>query len=137
MIVIDDLMTELRNDKNQANLFTKGSHHLNISVVFISQNIFHQGTQMRTISLNCHYMLLLKNPRDKAQIKSLAAQIYPEKTKFLIEVYDYATKDQFGYLRIDLKQDSPEKYRIQSRILPEELPKNNKYSISPIAYSPK
>jgi hypothetical protein len=57
VIIIDDLMTELGNDKKLTNIFTKGSHHNDISVIFISQNIFHQGSQMRTISLNCHYIV--------------------------------------------------------------------------------
>ncbi len=51
---------------------------------------------MRIISLNCHFMLLMKNPRDKAQIISLASQIYPNKSKFLIEAFNDATKNQFG-----------------------------------------
>jgi hypothetical protein len=56
LVVIDDLMTELGNNKELANLFTKGSHHLGISVIFIVQNVFHQASQMRTISLNSHYI---------------------------------------------------------------------------------
>ena len=62
LIVIDDLMTELGDHKGLANLFTKGSHHLNISIIFISQNLFHQGKQMRSIGLNCHYYIIMKNP---------------------------------------------------------------------------
>ncbi len=66
IIVIDDLMNELGNNKKLADLFTKGSHHMNLSIIFIAQNLFHQGKQMRNINLNCHYYLLTKNPRDKA-----------------------------------------------------------------------
>jgi hypothetical protein len=54
-------MTELCSDKKLTNLFTKGSHHNDKSVMFISQNIFHQGPQMLKISLNCHNMHLMKN----------------------------------------------------------------------------
>jgi hypothetical protein len=137
IVIIDDLITELGNDKKLTNLFTKGNHDNDISVIFISQNIFHQGSQMRTISLNCHHMLLMKNPRDKAQIMSLASQIYPNKTKFLIEASNDATKDQFGYIKVDMKQDTPDNLRIQTRIVAEELPSDCKYSMSPIAYTPK
>ena len=49
IVIIDDLMSELGSDKNLTNLFTKGSHHNDISIIFISQNIFHQRSQMRTI----------------------------------------------------------------------------------------
>ena len=132
IIVIDDLMTELANDKKLANLFTKGSHHKNISVIFISQNIFQQGTQMRTVSLNCHYIILMKNPRDRAQILRLASQIYPNRTKFFLEAYNDATKSEFGYIRIDLTQQTPEKLRLQTNIVPDA---NGKFS--PIAYIAK
>jgi hypothetical protein len=42
IVIIDDLMTELGSDKKLTNLFTKGSHHNDISVIFMSQNIFYQ-----------------------------------------------------------------------------------------------
>lgn len=132
LVVIDDLMSELANDKKLTNLFTKGSHHKNISVIFISQNIFMQGSQMRTVSLNCHNIILLKNPRDRAQVMRLAYQIYPNKSKFLIEAYDDATKAEFGYIRIDLTQNTPDKYRVQTRLTPH---KDNKFII--IIYMPK
>jgi len=43
LVVIDDLMQELGNDQRITNLFTKGSHHRNLSVIFLLQNIFHRG----------------------------------------------------------------------------------------------
>ena len=131
LIIIDDLMTELADNKNLTKIFTKGSHHKNISIIFITQNIFHQGSQMRTISLNCHYFLLMKNPRDQGQITSLASQVYSKNKKFLVEAYYDATKAQYGYIRIDMKQSTPEKYRFQTRIVPE----NNLFR--PIAYIPR
>ena len=41
LVVIDDLMHELSNDQRITNLFTKGCHHRNLSVIFILQNMFH------------------------------------------------------------------------------------------------
>ena len=43
----------------------KGSHHRNISVILITQNLFHQANYCRTISLNAKYIVLLKNARNK------------------------------------------------------------------------
>ena len=37
-LVFDDLMTNARFDQRIADLFTKGSHHRNISVVYLNQN---------------------------------------------------------------------------------------------------
>ena len=52
MMIIDDQMTETSNDKRIMNLFTKGSHHRNLSVIFLTQNRYFQGKIMRTLSLN-------------------------------------------------------------------------------------
>ncbi|KAJ8024649.1 hypothetical protein HOLleu_34609 [Holothuria leucospilota] len=52
LIILDDLMSETANDKTISNLFTKGSHHKNVSVILVSQNLFHRGRENRTISLN-------------------------------------------------------------------------------------
>ena len=50
LLVLDDLMNEA--DQTVANLFTKGSHHRNVSVVFLAQNLFSKNKFARTISLN-------------------------------------------------------------------------------------
>ena len=42
LIVLDDMMIETYN-KQVCELFTKGSHHRNLSVILLIQNIFHQG----------------------------------------------------------------------------------------------
>ena len=46
LIVIDDQMIEAGKDNRIVNLFTKGSHHRNLSVIYIVQNLFqHQLKQ--------------------------------------------------------------------------------------------
>ena len=63
LIVLDDLMDSAYSTK-VSQLFTKGSHHRNISLVLITQNLFHQGPSSRDISLNSKYIVVFKNPRD-------------------------------------------------------------------------
>ena len=116
LVIIDDLMREA--DGRVVDLFTRGCHHRNLSVFFITQNIFHQGKGQRDISLNAHYVVLFKNPRDKAQIRHLAQQVYPENTKFLQDAYKDSTSQAHGYLLLDLKQGTPEEYRVRTNILP-------------------
>ena len=64
LIVLDDLICESSSDI-VLDLFTKGSHHKNISVIFITQNIYYKGKAQRDISLNTKYLILFKNPRDR------------------------------------------------------------------------
>ena len=69
LLIIDDLMSE--TDSRVTNLLTKGSHYKNANVIYVSQNLFHEGKENRNISLNSHYLILFKNPRDAAQIVHL------------------------------------------------------------------
>ena len=116
MIVIDDLMTELGDDKRVTHLFSKGSHHRNCSVLFLTQNLFHKGKENRNFSLNAHYIVLFKSPRDSSAVRNLAQQMYPGKHKFVLEAYADATAKPFGYLLIDLKQTTPDQLRLRANI---------------------
>ena len=40
LIIFDDLMAEAKCDQRIADFFTKGSHHRNISIVYLTQNVF-------------------------------------------------------------------------------------------------
>ena len=87
LIIIDDLMAELANDLRLSNLFTKCSHHQNLSVIFVTQNIFIQGKEMRNVNLNSQYIFLFKNPRDKTQAIHLGRQMFPGKVKAFQEIF--------------------------------------------------
>jgi hypothetical protein len=116
LIIIDDLMHEA--DDSVSKIFTKYSHHRDVSVIFLTQNIFYKGG--RTIGLNAHYLVLFKNPRDATQITYLARQMYPSKSKFMIEAFKDATTAPFSYLTVDLKANTDEKLRLRSGIFPGE-----------------
>ena len=118
LVVIDDQMHGV--DRRITSLFTKGSHHRNLSIVYIVQNLFDQHKEHRTISLNSHYLVIFKNPRDGSQIVHLAKQMYPGKTHYLRQAFALATGQPHGYLLIDLKQATPEGMRLRSHIFPGE-----------------
>ena len=97
-MIIDDLLNDVYS-KQVCDLFTKGSHHRNISVILNTQNFFHQGRYCRDISLNAKYLVLLKNVRDKNQFMYLARQVYAENSASLYKAYLDATKRPVtGYL---------------------------------------
>ena len=75
-IVLDDLMTQMILWQS-ADIFIKGSRHRNLSVIYIVQNIFHQGRETRKISLNPDCIVLFKFPRDKQQVPILARKVNP------------------------------------------------------------
>jgi hypothetical protein len=120
LLIIDDLMQEIGGSSEISELFTKGSHHRNLSVILIVQNLFHQSKIMRTVSLNSHYLVIFKNPRDAGQIRHLSQQLFPGKVKFLVDAYKQATNEPHGYLVIDCKQNTPENQRVLSGVLDQE-----------------
>ena len=86
-------MIEAGKDNRIVNLFTKGSHHRNLSVIYLVQNLFHQGKGNRSIRLNSYYLVLFKNPRDKLQVLTLAKQMYPGRTDFFLKQYEEAVTE--------------------------------------------
>ena len=118
LIIFDDLMQDIKSDQHLVKLFTRGSHHWNLSVVHIVQNIFYKG--LRTSRVNVQYLVLMKNPADQLQASTLAKQLYPGKTKYFMESYNDAVSKSFGYLFIDLSQNTPENMRLRTNIFPSE-----------------
>ena len=59
------MMSEESNDKRICDLFTKGSHHHNLSAIYLMQNLYYQGKECRTMSFNRQYLVLFNNPRDQ------------------------------------------------------------------------
>ena len=118
LVVIDDLMHETSDVITK--LFTRGSHHTNTSVIFITQNMFSAGKETRTITLNAQYLVLFKNVRDKSQIAHLSRQMYPGKSKHIIESYIDATSEPYSYLFVDLKPNTDDKHRLKACIFPDD-----------------
>ena len=116
LLVLDDLMTS--RDDRVVDLFTKISHHRNLSVVYLTQNIFYKNKQSRTLSLNSHYLVLFKNARDASQVANLARQMYPGKSAFMIEAFKNATSAPYGFLLIDLKQETEDQLRLRTGLFP-------------------
>ena len=115
-LIVDDLMHEA--DKRIDKIFTKHCHHNGVSIIFLTQNLFHKDA--RTMTLNAQYLILFKNPRDKTQITYLARQMYPGRSKFVTEAFEDATAKPYTYLVVDLRADTDDKQRLRSGIFPDE-----------------
>lgn len=116
LIILDDFMGSKESASKVCELFIRGSHHRNMSVLYLTQNLFHQGTHCRDISLNAKYLVIFKNVRDKSQFQYLARQLYPENSKELLRVYKEVTQQAYSYLLIDLSQTVNEALRFRTDI---------------------
>jgi hypothetical protein len=123
VVVLDDQMENENMHKNGgsklAKFFTQGSHHRNLTIIYIVQNVFHRSPAMRTVSLNSHYLVLFANPRDKTQIRTLATQMYPDSPHFLMDAFKDATSSPYGYLVVDLRPNTPNILRARTNIFDE------------------
>jgi hypothetical protein len=112
LAVLEDQM-ENRNAHKRGTIsvvkyFTQGSYHRNTTVVYTVQNLFNQDKSMRTVSLNAHYIVMFKNPRDGTQIHTLAYQMLPGYPTLLLDalkdattVTSYDSGTVRGYLLLD------------------------------------
>lgn len=72
------------------------------------------------MNLNTLHVVLFKNFRDAGLVATLAQQMYPGKSKFVLEASTNATKRPHGYLLIDLKPETDGSYRIRTNISPDD-----------------
>jgi hypothetical protein len=116
--ILDDLMDECVESKGVQNMFTRGSHHKNLTILYLNQNMYCQGNSTRTINLNTHYMVLMRNPRDISQIAVLAKQT--GLGKILVQAYKHCISKPYGYLVVDLSPHSDDSIRLKTDILPDQ-----------------
>ena len=74
LIVLDDLLLDISPE--MASAFIMGSHHNQMSLFMITQNLFPNSNLFRTCMLNCHTYILFYNQRQFRQVVTLARQCF-------------------------------------------------------------
>ena len=120
VLVLDDLMDEGSHDKRVLDLFTKHSHHQNVTVLYLCQDMFPVGKYAKSISRNAHYIVAFKNPRDQLGVRNVLLQSFPTTWKDHLETFHHATTRPYGYLMLDLHPASPNQQRLLSHLLKDE-----------------
>ena len=120
ILVLDDLMLKITQSEDCVQLFTVTSHHRNITVIFLTQNLYPPGKYARSISLNCANVVMFQTRRDKKQALCFASQIFPGQTDYFKDAYDKATGKRYGYLLVDLSPHTDKKYQLRTHIFPGE-----------------
>jgi hypothetical protein len=114
LIILDDMM-EMLDSVMLSKIFTVHVHHNNLSCIFLTQNLFQKSKHLRTISLNTQYIMVFKSPRDTMQIKTLGRQMHGS-GQFLEAAFHDCTKEPYGHLLIDFRQNTPENIRVRSNV---------------------
>lgn len=121
LLVLDDVMNDCRDDTALSNLFTRGGHHRNISVIFLTQNYFFGGRSAVDVRRNTHYLVLFACKQDRRQVSAFAQRILPRKWRSFLEAYEDATTARHGYLFVDMSKTCPDKYMLRANILDQHV----------------
>lgn len=106
LVVWDDLV--LSKDLTMVENYYIRARKLNVSVIFISQSYFKIPKIIRN---NCSYMVLLKLSGNR-EVNMILSEFGLGVTKDeLISLYEYATKEKFSPLLIDLESDKDNRFR--------------------------
>lgn len=116
LLIVDDLQGKASASAIN-DWFTKKSHHCDTSVIYLVQNVFSKEPQHRTTSLNAHYILVFKNPRDASQVTHLAKQMFPHNPQLMVDAYRQATQHPHSYLVLDCRQETDDLYRLRSSLI--------------------
>ncbi len=118
--ILDDLQSKCnKKDSGVGELFCVGSHALNMSILLVGHSIFGKD-QGVLINRNLHYIVLMRDNRDKRQIATLGSQLYPGQTDFFKKAYELSTAKQFGYLLISVHPQTERDYALSTSIFPNE-----------------
>jgi hypothetical protein len=117
LLIIDDLMLDIQPDYLDM-LFSRGSHNWNVSVVFVTQALY--GRNIKTARANAHYLILMRNPQAKQNIRTLGSQMWPGQLKFIMEAFNDATSELYSYLLIDSHPNTRDNERLITHIFPGE-----------------
>lgn len=106
LVVWDDLV--LAKDLSMVENYYIRARKLNVSVIFISQSYFKIPKIIRN---NCSYMVLLKLSGNREVNMILSEFGLGVSKEQLIELYEYATKEKFSPLIIDMEADKDSRFR--------------------------
>lgn len=118
LYVLDDLMHECSKSKDVMNAFVRGSHHRNVSILFLTQNFFHDG--LRILTTNSKYICLFKNPSETQVVNKVGQRMNcGRKNEVMEDAFKQCVSVPHGYLFIDCSQNQNENFRLRNNIFPD------------------
>ena len=117
LLILDDLLTII-DEKSLSELFIKKAHHMNMGVIFITQNLFEK--KIKVARINSQYIVLMSAPNAALQIRNLGVQLFPKNLGYFLNAYKDATSTPYGYLFLDLHPASNPLLRIRTKIFKDD-----------------
>lgn len=114
VLVFDDLMShELTNNTQISEVFTKRSHHENLSVFLVLQNMFALGKERLNFVRNANYIVLFRNPLDQSVPYVMSQRFDPINQRKLADMLIYVM-EKHRYVLCDGHQDTKKLVRFRT-----------------------
>ena len=113
IVILDDLMTEMVKSESISNVLTRESHHKKWNVFLLWQDMYPQQQFAKTISLQCDYKYIFRDPPRQDRLRTLCLQMFPngsEGRDMFKKIWNFFTRsspEDYPYIRINLRPDSP------------------------------
>ena len=109
-------MEEVSKSKTAMDIFTKHSHHRNMTVLFLVQKLYGWTHNTRVISQNAHLMICV-------QRSDIGASDVPRKPfMFLSEAFIDATKRPHSHLVVNSYQRTDDRMRVMGNLFEQANP---------------
>ena len=118
LFICDDMIREIGSNSFICDVFTRLSHHLNLTTILLVQNLSMPGKYNSTLCRNAHVSVLMKSAREAYGIRTLGVQLSDYHN--LLAAYKDATQAPFTYLVCDTHPRSNSQYRYRSQIFPDD-----------------
>ena len=113
-LIFDDLMDELSQCGVLTKLFTKHSSHCDVSIINITQNLFHHSagkSEHTMVYRNTRIMVIFNNPIDNSVLTVVAKRLKPSGSSCLIKMLNYIVRNhRYVIINADLEGDPHLKY---------------------------
>lgn len=120
LLIFDDMMTDV-SLKYLSDIFCKRSHHQNIGVIFITQDLFDR--KLAVARNNAQYLLLTRSINSMNKIHNIGSHLYPGKLQPFLESYNDATSEPYGYLFLDNHAARRHELALRTKIFPQDVVK--------------
>ena len=101
LVVLDDLLSDMANDKQLVDICTKTVHHANVSLIFLSQTVFVNTGPFKILKDNLQYVYL-KHFSGQHKLKYFALQLGINPIEFMTAYNHIMSKFRYSGLFIDL-----------------------------------
>eukprot|EP00794_Sanderia_malayensis_P021233 gene21233-biopygen16271 len=127
IVVFDDLMTEMTKSDKMSQFFTRESHHRNLCMFFVWQDIFPQQKHAAMISKNTDYKIIFDNPSCRDSVRRMLGRMYPktkqagEVTAKILDALERAPPDSYPFVQLNCRPNERPETRIVSNLISRNL----------------